>query len=68
LGSTKCGDNVELGFGKRFDLADRCQSVEWMQCGALEKCAKIIETGVHITAEIILDHRSIRYALLIVEM
>jgi C_GCAxxG_C_C family probable redox protein len=55
LGSTMCSDIVELVFGKRFDLADRRQSVEWMQCGALEKCARVIGTGVHIAAEIILD-------------
>jgi C_GCAxxG_C_C family probable redox protein len=55
-GSTMCGYIVESEFGKRFDLADRRQSVEWMQCGALEKYANVIETGVHIAAEIILDN------------
>ncbi len=56
LGSTMCGDIVELEFGKRFDLADRRQALEWMKCGALEKCADVIEKGVHIAAEIIMNN------------
>lgn len=55
LGSTMCGDIVEAEFGRRFNLADRREAFEWMQCGALEKCGSVIQRGVRIAAEIILD-------------
>ena len=58
LGSTMCGDIVEAEFGQRFDLADRKEAMQWMQCGALEKCGGVIRKGIHIAAEIILDHLS----------
>jgi len=34
LGSTMCGDIIESEFGKRFNLADPVEAMEWMQCGA----------------------------------
>jgi C_GCAxxG_C_C family probable redox protein len=49
LGSTMCGDIIEVEFGKRFDLADRREAMEWMQCGV------VIGKGVHIAAEIIME-------------
>ena len=55
LGSTMCGDIVEAEFGRRFNLADRREAFEWMQCGALEKCGSVIQRGVHIAAEIVRD-------------
>jgi C_GCAxxG_C_C family probable redox protein len=55
MGSTMCGDIVERLFGRRFNLADRSEAMEWMQCGALEKCGAVIEKGVHIAAEIIME-------------
>jgi C_GCAxxG_C_C family probable redox protein len=53
LGSTMCGEIIESQFGRRFNLADRGEAMEWIQCGALEKCGEVIQKGVHITAEII---------------
>ena len=53
LSSTMCGDIIEAQFGRRFDLSDRKEAMEWMQCGALEKCGEVIGTGVRIAAEII---------------
>jgi hypothetical protein len=48
-----CGDVVEVQFGKRFNLADPMESMEWINCGAIEKCGEVIRTGVRIAAEII---------------
>ena len=53
LGSTMCGDLVEAKFGRRFNLADPAESMEWAKCGAVEKCGEIICTGVRIASEII---------------
>jgi hypothetical protein len=36
LGSTLCADIVESQFGRRFDLADPVEAMQWMNCGALE--------------------------------
>jgi C_GCAxxG_C_C family probable redox protein len=55
FGSTMCGDVVEKEFGKKFNLADPVQSMEWINCGAIEKCGAVIAKGVQFAAEIILD-------------
>lgn len=58
LGSTMCGHIVEAEFGQPFDLADPVEAMQWMNCGAIEKCGAVIGKGVRIAAEIILDaHR-----------
>jgi C_GCAxxG_C_C family probable redox protein len=54
MGSTMCGDIVEAEFGKRYDLADPVQAMEWMNAGAIEKCGAVIRKSVHIAAEIIM--------------
>jgi C_GCAxxG_C_C family probable redox protein len=54
LGSTMCGDITENEFGKRYNLADPIQAIEWMNDGALEKCGAVIRKGVRIAAEIIM--------------
>ncbi len=54
LGSTMCGDIVETAFGKRYNLADPAESVEWMNAGAIEKCGAVIRKSVRIAAEIIM--------------
>jgi C_GCAxxG_C_C family probable redox protein len=55
VGSTMCEAIVENEFGRKFNLANQIEAMEWMQCGALEKCGNVIDKGVHITAEIIMD-------------
>lgn len=55
VGSTMCANIVESQFGRRFDLADPVEAMEWMNCGALEKCSQIISSGVKIAAQIILE-------------
>lgn len=52
-GSTMCGDVIEVQFGKRFDLADPAQAMEWQNCGAIDKCGEVVQTAVRIAAEII---------------
>lgn len=54
LGSTMCGDIVERQFSRRFDLADPVEAMQWINCGAVEKCGSVIGIGVRIAAEIIL--------------
>jgi C_GCAxxG_C_C family probable redox protein len=55
FGSTMCGDIVETEFGKRFNLADPIEAMEWFNCGAIEKCGEVISKGVHIAADLILE-------------
>lgn len=55
LGSTMCAEIIEDKFGRKFDLADPVEAMEWFQCGALEKCGQVINKGVHFVAEIILE-------------
>jgi C_GCAxxG_C_C family probable redox protein len=52
-GSTMCDDIVEKQFGRRFNLADPAESMEWLNEGALEKCGAVIITAAGIAAEII---------------
>jgi C_GCAxxG_C_C family probable redox protein len=54
LGSTMCADIVEAAFGKRYDLADPIEAMEWMNDGAEEKCGTVIRKSVRMAAEIIL--------------
>lgn len=55
IGSTMCGDIVEAEFGQRFDLADPVEAMQWMNCGALDKCGVVIGKGVRIAADIIIN-------------
>lgn len=57
FGSTMCGDVIESEFGRTFDLADPIEAMQWMECGALEKCGRVIKKGVHLVAEIILEEK-----------
>ena len=52
-GSTRCGDVVERQFGKRFDLANPAQSMEWYNHGAMDKCAEVVRMAIRIAGEII---------------
>ncbi|UCD98329.1 MAG: C_GCAxxG_C_C family protein [Chloroflexota bacterium] len=53
LGSTMCEDIIEAKFGRKFDLANPVDAMQYMNCGALDKCGQVIGTGVKIAAEII---------------
>ena len=52
-GSTMCGDIVEKQFGKRYNLADPAEAMEWASQGAIEKCSEVISTAVEIASELI---------------
>jgi C_GCAxxG_C_C family probable redox protein len=53
FGSTMCGDIVEKQFGKRYDLADPGEAMEWANQGAVEKCGQVIRSAVHIASDLI---------------
>jgi C_GCAxxG_C_C family probable redox protein len=55
LGSTMCSKIVETEFGRKFNLADPMEAMEWMNCGALEKCSEVIQKGVRFASQIILE-------------
>lgn len=55
FGSTMCGEIVETEFGRSFDLADPVDAMQWFECGALEKCGRVIKKGVRLVAEIVLE-------------
>lgn len=58
-GSTMCGDIVEKQFGRRFNLADPAESMEWLSEGAVQKCGEVITSAVGIAAEIIKRKRKL---------
>lgn len=55
LGSTMCADILEKELGKRFNLADRAEAMEYQTRGGAEKCTGVIQQAVHIAAELILS-------------
>lgn len=55
FGSTMCGQIIEAEFGRSFDLADPVEAMQWFECGAVEKCGRVIKKGVELAAEIILE-------------
>ncbi len=52
-GGTTCSEIVKARFGRKFDLADPHDAIQWFDCGALEKCGDVITSSVCITAQII---------------
>ena len=55
VGSTMCGDIIESDLGRRYDLANPEQAVEWMSDGGIDKCEVVVRKGVHIAAKIIMQ-------------
>lgn len=55
MGSTMCAEIVESKFGRKFDLAKTEEALQWLNCGALEKCGGVIAKSVKITANIIIE-------------
>lgn len=53
FGSLQCGDIVEKEFGRRFNLANPAESMEWLSCGAVEKCGRVILEASEIVFGII---------------
>jgi len=55
FGSTMCGDIVESIFGKRYNLADPAEAVEWQKANSEDKCSAVITAAVRIAAKIIIE-------------
>jgi C_GCAxxG_C_C family probable redox protein len=52
-GSTACAELLEMKMGRRYDLADRVDSLKYAAMGGKKTCAKMITRAVIISAEII---------------
>lgn len=52
-GSTSCASLLEAKLGRRFDLADRRQALDYAAAGGQKTCGEIIVCAVRIAAEII---------------
>ena len=52
-GSTSCANLLESKLGRRFNLADRGESLEYVAVGGPQACSEIITTAVQIAADII---------------
>ena len=55
LGSTMCSDILEREMGKRFNLADPVEAMEYAASGGAEKCTAVIQKGVRIAAKLLRD-------------
>jgi C_GCAxxG_C_C family probable redox protein len=52
-GSTSCANLLEAKLGRRFNLADRGESAEYVAAGGPQACGETIASAVQIAAEII---------------
>ena len=52
-GSTACGSLLEAKLGRRFNLADRGDSLEYVAAGGPQACSEIVATAVQMAAELI---------------
>lgn len=52
-GSTSCENLVEAKLGRKFNLADRGESMEYIAAGGPQACGEIVASAVQIAAEII---------------
>ena len=52
-GSTSCAHLLEAKLGRRFNLADSGESLEYVAAGGPQACGEIITSAVQIAAEII---------------
>lgn len=52
-GSTMCASILEARLGRKFNLADREESFQYVAAGGPAACGEIIASSVHIAAEVI---------------
>ena len=52
-GSTACADLLEANLGRRYNLANRVEALQYAAAGGKKTCGKIIARAVQIAAEII---------------
>lgn len=51
--STECGPILEARLGRKFDLADISQSLQYVEAGGPQVCGEIIAGAVQIAAQLI---------------
>lgn len=56
-GATSCSKLLELKLGRRFNLADRGEAMEYLAAGGREACRDIIANAVQIAAQVIVEKR-----------
>ncbi|MFB0536429.1 MAG: C-GCAxxG-C-C family protein [Anaerolineae bacterium] len=52
-GSTSCANVLEVKLGRKYDLADRAQALEYASSGGPEACGDVVASAVEIAAELI---------------
>lgn len=52
-GSTSCANILEVKLGRKYDLADRAQALEYASSGGPEACGDVVASAVEIAAELI---------------
>lgn len=52
-GTTACATILEAKLGRRFDLADRGEALQYVAAGGPKVCGEVIASAVQIAAEII---------------
>lgn len=55
VGSTNCHDILEKELGQAYDLSKQADFQEYLACGGVSACNKVIRKGARIVAAIILD-------------
>jgi len=64
-GSTACGAILQEKTGRSFNLADRVESLEYVQSGGPQVCAGIVASAVEMASEVIKRKR--KSAIIVVE-
>jgi C_GCAxxG_C_C family probable redox protein len=56
-GATSCSRLLEIKLGRRFNLADRGEAMEYLAAGGREACRDVITNAVQIAAQVIVQKR-----------
>ena len=55
IGSILCGEVLGSVAGDSFESTEPAETKKWLEAGCLEKCSEVLNTGVRLTAEILLE-------------
>ncbi len=58
VGSTACADILKLRLGRRFNLANSRESLEYLAAGGPQACSLVVATAVEIAADILGENRA----------
>jgi C_GCAxxG_C_C family probable redox protein len=61
-GSTMCAELLTLKLGRSFELSRSADFLEYVHCGGVESCGRLVGTAVQIAAEIIAQEQEQRPA------